>query len=229
MAGAGPRLAKRGARRACDRGERRRAESLGRILISFCYTLPMPPSSLKKKYGTPPFLSEPPGEIFPALVRSITYQQLSGKAAASIHGRVLQLFPKKKPTPKHVKETSQHALRAAGLSAAKVLSMHDAAEKFLDGSISTKRFPKMTSDEIIEHLIQIRGVGEWTAHMLLIFTLHRPDILPTGDLGIRKGFQAFYNLDHLPNKKEMEVLAVPWRHEASLCSLYLWRVADEAK
>ena len=104
--------------------------------------------------------------------------------------------------------------------------MRDAAKKFLDGTINPRKFAKMSSQEITDHLVQIKGVGVWTAHMLLIFTLLRPDILPTGDLGIRKGFQKVFRLRSMPDHKRMEKLARGWREHASVASWYLWRVVD---
>lgn len=167
--------------------------------------------------------------VFHALLRSIVYQQISGKAAASILARVEALYPKNKPTPELVLKTPVGKLRAAGLSAQKVSYVKDLAKKCLDGTIDEKRFPGMTSVEIIEHLVQVKGIGVWTAHMLLIFTLYRPDILPVGDLGIQKGFKLVYGLRALPDAKKMEILARPWRSHATAASWYLWRVADEAK
>ena len=111
----------------------------------------------------------------------------------------------------------------------KVNYMRDAARKFKDGTINPRKFAKMSSQEIIDHLVQIKGVGVWTAHMLLIFTLLRSDILPTGDLGIRKGFQKVYNLRSMPNHDQMEKLAADWREHASVASWYLWRVTDDLK
>jgi 3-methyladenine DNA glycosylase/8-oxoguanine DNA glycosylase len=167
--------------------------------------------------------------VFPALLRSIVYQQISGKAAASILGRVQALYPKGRPMPELVAKTPMPKLRKAGLSAAKALYVKDLAKKYLDGTIDEKKFSKMTSQEIIDHLVQVKGVGVWTAHMVLIFTLYRPDILPVGDLAIRKGFQALYGLHSMPTKKEMERIAAPWRAHATAASWYLWRVADEMK
>lgn len=167
--------------------------------------------------------------IFPALLRSIVYQQISGKAAASILARVLALFPDGKATPQALLKIPSPQLRKAGLSAQKVVYVKDLAKKCLDGTIDEKKFPKMTSAEIIEHLVQVKGVGVWTAHMLLIFTLYRPDILPVGDLAIRKGFQEVYGLKEMPSTKEMEEIARPWRLHATAASWYLWRVADRAK
>ncbi len=169
------------------------------------------------------------GGIFPRLLRSIVYQQISGKAAAAILGRVLALFPGKKPTPEALLTLRPLQLRKAGLSARKIVYVRDLAQKCLDGTIDERKFPKMSSQEIIDHLVQVKGIGEWTAHMLLIFTLYRPDILPVGDLAIRKGFQSVYGLKEMPDKKTMERIARPWREHATVASWYLWRVADEAK
>lgn len=170
-----------------------------------------------------------PGGAFPRLLRSIIYQQISGKAAAAIQKRVFALFPNNRPTPKLMLKVRTPKLRAAGLSIQKITYVRDLAKKFLDGTIEEKRFAKMTSQEIIDHLVQVKGIGEWTAHMLLIFTLYRPDILPVGDLAIRKGFQTVYGLETMPDKKEMERIAKPWRLHATAASWYLWRVADEGK
>ena len=120
-------------------------------------------------------------------------------------------------------------LRRAGLSPQKAMYIKDLAKKFLDGTIRHRSFHRMTNDEIIEHLVQVKGIGVWTAHMFLIFTLQRPDVLPTGDLGIQKGFQLVYKLKKLPDHKKMEELARPWRKHASVASWYLWRVADGTK
>lgn len=167
------------------------------------------------------------GGVFGAIARSITYQQISGKAAGAIYARFATLFPRKTPTPERLLKLSDAQMRACGYSAQKITYLRDAARKFSDGTINPRRFPRMTSDEITEHFIQIKGVGVWTAHMVLIFTLHRLDILPTGDLGIRKGFQKVYRLKSLPSPAEMEKLARPWRKHASVASWYLWRAVDE--
>lgn len=182
---------------------------------------------LIKKHGPPDFTRyHGKARIFTAILRSIISQQISTKAAAAIRGRFLELFPKSGPTPDLLLKMPIAKLRSAGLSAQKVAYMRDAAEKFKDGTINPRKFARMTSEEIIEHLVAIKGVGVWTAHMLLIFTLQRPDILPTGDLGIRKGFQKVYGLRTLPDHKRMEKLAKEWRKHASVASWYLWRVID---
>lgn len=167
---------------------------------------------------------------FQALIRSIIHQQVSGAAAETIRKRFVALFPKGKfPTPQMVREMPLSKMRAAGLSGQKSSYIKDLAEKFSDGTINRRMLSKMTSDELVEHLVQVKGIGVWTVHMFLIFTLNRPDVLPTGDLGIRKGFQALYKLKDLPDHAQMERLARPWRAHASIASWYLWRVADEAK
>ncbi len=187
---------------------------------------------LIKTHGMPGLSrgNPPAGGAFQALVRSIVYQQVSGKAAASILKRFRDLFKGKKfPTPSEVLMTPTRKLRAAGLSAQKASYVKDLAEKFLDGTIKHRSLHNMETADIIEHLTQVKGIGVWTVHMFLIFTLNRPDVLPVGDLGIRKGFQIVYGLKTLPDEKKMEALAKPWRRHASTASWYLWRVADEAK
>jgi len=185
---------------------------------------------LIKRYGLPDFKRyHGQARIFTAILRSIISQQISTKAAAAIRTRFLALFPKSGPTPELVLQMHARKLRAAGLSVQKINYMRDAAKKFKDGTINPHKFKSMTSEDIIKQLVQIKGVGVWTAHMLLIFTLHRPDILPTGDLGIKKGFQVAFKLATLPNHDTMELLAKKWREHASVASWYLWRAADGAK
>jgi len=186
---------------------------------------------LIKKYGQPDitrYHANSPG-VFQALLRSIVYQQLSGHAARAIHARVLALFPKGVPTPQALLKIRAPKLRKAGLSVQKIGYVRDLAKRCLDGTIDPKKFPKMTSGEIVEHLVAVKGVGEWTAHMVLIFTIGRLDILPVGDLGIRKGFQIAYKMRTLPTKKQMEKIAKNWAGHESVASWYLWRIADDAK
>ncbi len=186
-------------------------------------------AALIKKYGAPG-ISEWHGKIsvFESLLRSIVYQQLSGYAAAAIHGRVLALLPGK-PSPEALLKVRAPKLRACGLSIQKIEYVRDLAKKHADGTIDEKLFKKMSSEEIVQHLVAVKGIGEWTAHMLLIFNLHRTDILPVGDLAIRKGFQKVYGLKREPKKKDMERIATPWRTHASVASWYLWREMDERK
>ncbi|MCE9541824.1 DNA-3-methyladenine glycosylase 2 family protein [Candidatus Kaiserbacteria bacterium] len=187
-------------------------------------------AALVKRHGKPD-LSRYHGAVtvFESLLRSIIYQQLSGRAAGTIHGRVLVLFPSGTPTPQALLKIRAPLLRKAGLSKQKITYVRDLAAKCIDGTIDEKRFPEMTSEEIIEHLVQVKGIGVWTAHMMLIFRLHRLDILPVGDLAIRKGFERVYALKKAPSAKDMEKLSAAWRAHASVASWYLWREMDSLK
>ena len=187
---------------------------------------------LIKKHGIPDIART--GKPFQALVRAIIGQQVSGAAARSIFAKFVSLFPKAPPgggfpTPKMVQAIPTKKLRTAGLSGQKASYIKDLAQKFSDGTIKHRSLHRMESAEIVEHLTQVKGIGVWTVHMFLIFTLRRPDVLPTGDLGIRKGFQILYKLKDLPNHAQMEQLARPWRAHASSASWYFWRIADSAR
>jgi len=183
---------------------------------------------LIKKHGIPNRAKRK--NPFQSLVRSIIYQQVSGRAAATILARFIKLCPKGKfPTPKAVRDILIEKMRGAGLSSQKASYIKDLAIKFSDGTIKHRSLHRMTNSEIVKHLTQVKGIGVWTVHMFLIATMNRPDVLPTGDLGIRKGFQVVYQLKDLPSHEKMEKFAAPWRAHASLASWYLWRVADETK
>lgn len=178
---------------------------------------------------------------FQALCRAIIFQQISGKAASSIYARFVALYgisvktpidwdsrpAQRFPTPKRILETPESALREAGLSVQKVRYIRDLALKFEDGTIPHRALSSMSNDEIIASLTRVHGIGVWTVQMFLIFTLHRPDVLPTADLGIRKGFKAAYGLKTLPSVRTMERYARPWREYASIASWYLWRASEE--
>ena len=161
-----------------------------------------------------------------ALVRSVVYQQLSGKAAATIHGRVLALFPDKDhPDPEDLIEASPEFLRTAGLSRQKAAALKDIAQKRLDGIIPPARsLTRLPDEEIIERLTQAKGVGRWTVEMYLIFTLGRPDVLPTNDLGIHNGAKKLYKRSFTP--KELGEYGKRWGPWRSAAAWHLWRVAD---
>jgi DNA-3-methyladenine glycosylase II len=162
-----------------------------------------------------------------ALVRTIIYQQLSGKAAGTIKQRFLDLYPNvKHPKPEDVLATSDHKFRTVGLSLQKVSYIKDLSQKFSEGYISTRKLNKITDDEVREHLLKVKGIGNWTVDMFMMFTLYRPDILPTGDLGIQKGFQRIFKLKKLPEPKKMITLAQPWQPYRTIASWYLWRTID---
>ena len=164
---------------------------------------------------------------FATLLRSIVYQQLSGKAAGSIHRRLLDLFPGRRPSARALLALEDSALRAAGLSRSKVLSVRDLATKAAARKIPSRRaLDDMDDEAIIERLIEIRGVGRWTAEMLLIFTLDRPDVLPVTDLGIRRGFMVCRGAGELPEPAELLAHGEIWRPCRSVASWYLWRASE---
>jgi 3-methyladenine DNA glycosylase/8-oxoguanine DNA glycosylase len=177
-----------------------------------------------------PFRLQPMGtsSIFAALARAIVYQQLTGKAAATIFARFCALFPDTDPTAEQVLAASEDELRAAGLSRSKLLSLRDLAGKSVSGAIPTlAEIRHMEDDAIIERLTSVRGIGRWTVEMLLIFRLGRPDVLPADDYGIRKGFARAYTQGELPARKDVETYGVRWKPYRTVASWYLWRVAEQ--
>ncbi len=170
----------------------------------------------------------PTQSVFVALMRSIVYQQLSGKAAATILGRVTALFaPRRFPTPRDLLAMPPERLRAAGLSAAKTAAVRDLAQRTLDGTVpSMARIRVLDDEEIIERLTEVRGIGRWTVEMLLIFRLGRPDVLPLGDLGVRKGFARTFRRRGLPTPLAVERRAQRWRPYRSVASWYMWRALE---
>lgn len=170
----------------------------------------------------------PTQSVFAALLQSIVYQQLSGKAASTILGRVTDLFaPHRFPRPRDLLEVDPSRLRQAGLSAAKTAALRDLAAKTLDGTVpSLARIRRMDDEEIIEHLTSVRGIGRWTAEMLLIFRLGRPDVLPVSDLGVRKGFGLVFRRGKLPEPPVLLRRAERWRPYRSVASWYLWRALE---
>jgi len=163
---------------------------------------------------------------FLSLALSIIYQQISTKAGASIQAKFLKLFGRKKPSPKLFLTFSSTQLKSAGISPQKQKYLKDLAEKFLDKTIDPKHFSKMTNAEITEHLTQVKGIGNWTADMFLIFALNRTDVLPVGDLGIQKGFQKVFRLKKLPSERHMRTLSKPHAEHLTHLSLFLWQSLD---
>ena len=172
----------------------------------------------------PPF--KRPSDPFSSLIRSIIFQQLSGKAATTILNRFLAIFDGKYPTPQQVARLPDTKFRKAGISSQKMGYLRDLAKRFMDGTVDPSLFKKMTDDEIKEHLLIVKGIGPWTAEMFLMFTLYRPDVFPTGDLGIRKGFQKLFKLKTMPDAVKMEKLAKEWRPHRTVASWYLWELVD---
>ena len=165
---------------------------------------------------------------FETLLRSIVFQQLSGKAAATIHRRVMALFPNTDAVhPEDLLETPDDSLRGAGMSRAKVAAVKDLASKTLDGTVpSLDELHRLENEAIIERLTAVRGIGPWTVEMLLIFRLGRADVLPITDLGIRRGFKIIYHLDDLPKPKELLAYGSRGQPYRSVASWYLWRATD---
>jgi len=168
-----------------------------------------------------------PAELYGALVRSIAGQQLSVKAAAAIYERLTARFDGRTPTPEEILADDPEALRAAaGFSRAKVAYLRSLAEHVVDGRLELDRLSGLPDEEVVRELTAVKGIGEWTAHMFLMFTLHRPDVLPVGDLGVRNGVQRAYGLDRPPAPAELTALAEPWRPHRTRASLYVWRSLD---
>jgi DNA-3-methyladenine glycosylase II len=164
---------------------------------------------------------------FEALARNIIYQQLHGKAAAAIHARVLALFGGGKLRPADLLGAADEDLRGAGLSAAKLAALKDLAAKTVDGTVPTlARLRRMSDEEIVERLTQVRGIGRWTVEMLLMFRLGRPDVLPVGDFAVRKGFALAYGLKESPKPKELAEYGERWRPYRSVASWYMWRAVE---
>jgi DNA-3-methyladenine glycosylase II len=167
-----------------------------------------------------------PADAYGALVRSIVGQQLSTKAAATIYGRLTDLFGGRTPTPGELLDADPDAIRAAGMSRAKTAYLRSLAEHVLSGELELDRLNELSDDDIVAELTAVKGLGVWTAHMFLIFHLNRPDVMPVGDLGVRNAARAVYELDDMPAAAELEEIAEPWRPHRSLGALYLWRSLD---
>jgi DNA-3-methyladenine glycosylase II len=168
-----------------------------------------------------------PSDHYGALVRAIVGQQLSTKAARSIFARLTARFDGRAPTPQEVLADEPEELRAAaGLSRAKVGFLRSLAEHVPSGELELERLDELPDELVIEELVAVKGIGLWSAHMFLMFHLHRPDILPVGDLGIRRAIERAYDLDALPSPAAMAEISEPWRPHRTLACRYLWRSLD---
>ncbi len=187
--------------------------------------------ALMARSGTFTMRPVPTQSLFAALVEAIVYQQLSGRAAATILGRMVALYrPRRFPRPQDILATAPERLRAAGLSAAKVRAVRDLAARTLDGTVPPMaRVRRMSDEEIIERLTTVQGVGRWTVEMLLLFRLGRPDVLPIGDLGVRKGFARAFSRRVLSDPLVLSRRAERWRPYRSVASWYLWRALDDER
>ena len=163
------------------------------------------------------------GTHYDALVRSIIYQQLSGKAAGTIHRRFCALYPRNRPRAELVLGTADEPLRGAGLSRQKMGYLRDLSERVANGSLPLAHLGRLADDAIIEHLVQVKGIGRWTVQMFLMFRLGRPDVLPELDLGVQNAIQKAYGLEKRPTPKDVLRIGARWRPHASVASWYLWR------
>ena len=181
-----------------------------------------------RRYNVTPAVAIRP---FDALAESIAYQQLSGKAAATIFGRVRALYPKRKwLDPEQLLATPDETLRGAGLSRAKTAALKDLAAKTIDGTVPTGRaLIRMSDDEIVTRLTAVRGIGRWTVEMLLLFDLGRPDVWPVDDYGVRKGFAKTFGRRKLPTPKQLMKFGEKWRPYRSVAAWYFWRALDTAE
>ena len=181
---------------------------------------------LVKKVGACGLASAHDMDRFGLLVRSIVSQQLSAKAAMTIHGRILAALGAERATPEALLSIEEDRLRACGLSRAKVASVRDLATKVTAGSLSLESLDALDDEAVIEAMTAVRGIGRWSAEMFLIFRLGRPDILPVGDVGVQRAMRALYGLRKHPSPARMTELARPWRPYRSVACWYLWRSLD---
>ena len=165
---------------------------------------------------------ERPADAYGALLRAIVGQQLSTKAARTIYRRVCEIFGDKTPSPEELLEASEKDLRGAGLSGRKVEYVRDLASHVLEGELELDRLGDLSDEEVVTEIVAVRGLGQWTAEMFLLFHLERPDILSGGDLGIRKAVQVEYGLEEMPPPARVLEIGEAWRPQRSLASLYLW-------
>jgi 3-methyladenine DNA glycosylase/8-oxoguanine DNA glycosylase len=163
------------------------------------------------------------GTHFQALARAIVFQQLSGKAAGTIYARFNALYPGGSPTPEAVRATSEAALRAAGLSRQKIGYLKDLAEKVHSTELPLDRVEEMDDADLIDHLVQVKGIGKWTAQMFLMFRLGRPDVLPDLDLGIQNAIHRAYKKRKRPTPKQVLKIGAKWSPHSTVACWYLWR------
>ena len=186
---------------------------------------------LISKVGPCTLEPEPWRSPFQSLVQAVAHQQLNGTAAGTILGRFKKLFPGRKfPKPEDLAKVTDEQIRACGFSFAKIRAIRDIAEKTLSGVVPTSRqIAKLSDDEIIGRLTEVRGVGRWTVEMLLIFQLGREDVLPADDFGVRTGFRLAYKKREMPKPKDLLKFGERWRPHATTAAWFLWRAADAAK
>ena len=168
------------------------------------------------------------GTHFDAVARAIVYQQLSGKAAATILARFREIYGDRAPEPADLLGTPDERLRAAGLSRQKIAYLRDLATKVHEGTVPLESLDALSDDAVLDALVRVKGVGRWTAQMFLMFRLGRPDVLPELDLGVQRGIQLAYGLPALPRPKDVQRIGLPWAPYRSVAAWYLWRSLDGA-
>jgi 3-methyladenine DNA glycosylase/8-oxoguanine DNA glycosylase len=184
-------------------------------------------AGLVERHGPPPpHRRVPVARRFDYLARGIVYQQLAGRAAASIHGRFVDSLDGR-VTAEGVLSTPVEVLRACGLSGAKTASLVDLADKVVSGEVALERMGRMSDDDVVAHLTVVRGIGPWTAQMFLMNALNRLDVWPTGDYGVRAGFARAWGLAELPHPRDLQGMGEPFRPYRSLVAWYCWRAADD--
>jgi DNA-3-methyladenine glycosylase II len=186
-------------------------------------------AALIARHGAPPLRRT--SNAFQSLSRAIVYQQLAGAAAATIHRRFVALFGRRTgyPTPDEVLAMPLRRLRGAGLSKQKASYLLDLAAHFADGRVTARRLARLSDEQIALALVPIKGIGRWTVDMFLLFGLNRPDVLPTGDLGVQHGMRAFFGLASPPRPAAMIELAAAWRPYRSIGSWYMWRAYEDSR
>ncbi len=167
-----------------------------------------------------------PADAYGALVRTIVGQQLSTKAARTIYARLSALFGDRAPEPEEILTADEEALRAAGLSRPKISYLRDLAGRVVDGELDLDSLHALPDEGVIDRITSVKGLGRWSADMFLIFHLGRPDILPVGDLGIRRAVERAYGLEELPDAETLDDIAAAWRPQRTLACLYLWGSLD---
>ena len=183
-------------------------------------------ASIIKEIGRCGLVRSKRADPFIAIVEAIIWQQLSGKAARTIYERFLKVFPNGRPTPATILATSDDAMRAAGLSRGKIAYLRDLSTKVLDGTVHLESLETMANDDVVAAMTKVKGIGQWSAEMFLMFRLQRADVLPVGDLGIVKAIQRHYRLRKTPTPDRMLKIAESWRPYRSVASWYLWASLD---
>jgi DNA-3-methyladenine glycosylase II len=176
----------------------------------------------------PPYAIVRRPDPYASLLRTILFQQLAGAAAAAIQRRWLALYGDEGqvPTPEQLLATPDEAFRSAGVSRQKAAYMRDLARHVLEGGLDFAELPRLSDAEVIKRIVAVKGLGEWSAHMFLIFHLGRPDVMPIGDLGVRNGMRLAYGLDATPTPARAREIGAPWSPYRSVGSWYMWRVAE---